>query len=106
MENSKYFKNAYLTDRFQKIKDMTGKKKFDFRVKNRFYQYMTDLYRRLERECEELERIKAILCEYRDTEYALSECISVHDYLHKRSSAALARILSRQHSRNIKDNIS
>lgn len=106
MGNTKYSKNTYLEHRFQMIKDMTGNKPLDPRLKTRFYQYMTDLYRRLERECEELERIKTILCEYRDTEYALSECMSLHDYLHKRSSSALARVLSRQHARNIKDKLS
>lgn len=98
-KNSKL--NTYLKDRLEGIKKMTGKKVFTYRVKHRFYEYMTDLYRRLERECEELERIKAALCEYRDTEYALSEVIGLHDYLHKRSSAALSRILNRQHTRGI-----
>lgn len=106
MENKKPTNKTYLEDRFKKIKDMTGSKKLDPKIKSRFYEYMTDLYRRLERECDELARIRKILCEYRDTEYALSECISVHDYIHKRSSAALARILDRQRSRNIKDKLS
>jgi len=106
MVNSKYNRNTYLEDRFQKIKGMTGSKKLDPRVKARFYQYMKDLYRRLEAECEALERIKDVLCEYRDTEYALSECISLHDYIHKRSSAALSRMLERQYARNIKDKLS
>lgn len=106
MENSKYRRNSYLEDRFQKIKDMTGSKRLDPRIKTRFYQYMRDLYKRLETECEALDKIKNILCEYKDTEYALSECISMHDYLHKRSSAALERLLARQRARNIKDILS
>lgn len=106
MDTNKPTNKTYLEDRFKKIKDMTGSKRLDPKIKSRFYEYMTELYRRLEHECEELQRIREILCEYRDTEYALSECISVHDYLHKRSSAALDRILSRQRSRNIKDKLS
>lgn len=98
-KNSKL--NTYLKDRLEGIKKMTGKKVFTYRVKGRFYEYMTELYRRLERECEELERIKAILCEYKDTEYALSEVIGLHDYIHKRSSSALSRILNRQHAKSI-----
>ena len=95
MDTNKPSNKTYLEDRFKKIKNMTGSKRLDPKIKSRFYEYMTDLYRRLEHECE-----------YRDTEYALSECISVHDYLHKRSSAALDRILARQRSRNIKDKLS